>query len=165
MVPVENAEIRIKENVHGFPLVSAQLYPGETGSGKIVEEIKKRAEEFDHEIIILDSPAGTGCPVIAALKDADFAVLVTEPTPAARSDLQRILTVVNHFQIPFGVVVNKWDINPDLTQKIEKEFSGKILGKITYDKKIFEAIASLTPILETDLPVVGEIKLIKDSLK
>jgi len=164
MVPVENAEIRVKNDVHGFPLVSAQLYPGETGSGKIVEEIKKRAEKFDHEIMILDAPAGTGCPVIAALKDANFAVLVTEPTPAALSDLQRVLTVVNHFQIPFGVVVNKWDINPKLTQKIEEKFSGKILGKITYDKKIFEAIASLTPIMETGLLAVKEIKSIKSSL-
>ena len=157
MVPVKNAEIRVKNDTHGFPLVSAQLYPGETGSGKIVEEIKKRAEKFDREIMILDSPAGTGCPVIAALKDANFAVLVTEPTPAALSDLQRVLTVVDHFQIPFGVVINKWDINPDLTQKVEKEFSGKILGKITYDKKIFAAIANLTPIMKTNLPARNEI--------
>jgi len=160
MVPVENAEIRIKKNVHGFPLISAQLYPGETGSGKIVEEIKKRAERFDYQIMILDSPAGTGCPVIATLKDADFAVLVTEPTPAALSDLQRILTVVNHFQIPFCVVINKWDINPDLTQKIEEEFSGRILGKITYDRKILEAIANLTPIMKTALSAKEEIKSI-----
>ena len=164
MQPVQNAEIRIKKDVHGFPLVSAQLYPGQTGSGKIVEEIKKRAEKFDHEIMILDSPAGTGCPVIAALKDADFAVLVTEPTPAAFSDLNRVLTVVDHFQIPFGIVINKWDINPPLTQKIEKEFSGKILGKITYDKKIFEAIANLTPIMKTGLPAVEEIRLCLSSL-
>lgn len=162
MVPVENAEIRIKDNVHGFPLVSAQLYPGESGSGKIVEEIKKRAEIFDHKVMLLDSPAGTGCPVIATLKDADFAVLVTEPTPSGLSDLQRVLTVVNHFQIPFGVVINKWDINPSLTLRINNEFGGKILGKITYDKKIFEAIANLIPIMETDLPAVGEIKSIKD---
>jgi MinD superfamily P-loop ATPase len=158
MVPVENAEIRIKNSVHGFPLVSAQLYPGHTGSGKIVEEIKKRAEDFDHQVMILDAPAGTGCPVIAALKDADFVILVTEPTPSGLSDLQRTLTAVNHFQIPFGVVINKWDINPPLTQKIEKEFGGKILGKIAYDKKIFEAIANLTPVMETNLPAVKEIK-------
>jgi len=164
MVPVENAEIRVKNDVHGFPLVSAQLYPGETGSGKIVEEIKKRAEKFDHEIMVLDAPAGTGCPVIAALKDADVVVLVTEPTPSGLSDMRRALTVVNHFQIPFGIVINKWDINPKLTQRIEKEFSGKILGKITYDKKIFEAIASLTPIMETGLLAVKEIKSIKSSL-
>ncbi len=160
MEPVENAEIRIKSDAGGFPLVSAQLYPGEKGSGKIVDELVKQAEKFDHEIMILDSPAGTGCPVIATLKDADFAVLVTEPTPAARADLQRVLAVVNYFQIPFGVVINKWDINKDLTAQIETEFGSQVFGKIDYDKRVFEAIASLTPIMQTRLPVRAGIEAI-----
>jgi len=164
MVPVENAEIRVKNNVHGFPLISAQLHPGETGSGKIVDEIKKRAEDFKHEIMILDSPAGTGCPVIAALKDADFTVLITEPTPSGLSDLKRVLTVVDHFQISYGVVVNKWDINPRLSRRIEKEFKDKMLGKISYDKKIFKAVANLTPIMETKLSAASEIKSIYNLL-
>ena len=174
MKPVKNAEIRVKkirlrqglggQSVFGFPLVSAQLYPGETGSGKIVEEIKKRAENFDHQMMILDSPAGTGCPVIAVLKDADFAVLVTEPTPSGLTDLKRVLTVANHFQIPYGLVINKWDINQSLSKKIEKEFRGKILGKISYDQRIFQAIAKLTPIMETNLRAKNEIKKIWKSL-
>jgi len=200
--PVENAEIRFKQTHYGFPLVSAQLYPGETGSGKIVEEIKNRAEESHRELTILDSPAGTGCPVIAALKDSNFAVLVTEPTPSGFSDLNRVLTVINHFQIPFGVVINKWDINKnlgltpevfvppcapsapcstassppsrarfslswnkDLSDKIEKEFETQMLGKISYDKKIFEAISNLTPIIETDLPAKKEIEGIFEEIK
>ncbi len=115
--------------------------------------------------MILDSPAGTGCPVIAALKDANFAVLVTEPTPSGRSDLQRVLRVVEHFQIPFGVVINKWDINPSLTLRINNEFKDQTLGKISYDKKIFQAIANLQPILATNLPVKNEIKEIYAKLK
>ncbi len=46
MAPVENAEIRTKNNIFGFPLISAQLYPGETGSGKIVDEIKNTGRKF-----------------------------------------------------------------------------------------------------------------------
>jgi len=160
MDPVENAEVRIKNDIHGFPLVSAQLYPGEKGSGKIVDEIVREAEKFEHEIMILDSPAGTGCPVIATLKNADFAVLVTEPTPAARADLQRVLAVVDYFQIPFGVVINKWDINKDLTGRIELEFGDKVLGKINYDKRVFEAISRLTPIMQTRLPIKAGIEAI-----
>lgn len=160
MVPIENAEVRVKKNVYGFPLVSAQLYPGETGSGKIVDEIKSRAENFEHEMMILDSPAGTGCPVISAVKDAHFAILITEPTPSGFSDLKRVLTVVNYFKIPFGVVINKWDIYQALSGKIEKEFKNKMLGKISYDKRIFQAIANLTPIMETKLPAKEEIKAI-----
>ena len=157
MKRIKNAEVKIKNNVWGFPLVSAQLYPGQTGSGKIVEEVKKRAESFDYQIMILDAPAGIGCPVIAAVQGSEFALLVTEPTPSGFSDLKRVLKVVDHFKIPYGVVINKWNINKDLSRKIEKEFKNNLLGKISYDKRIFKAISSLKPILKTNLLVKKEI--------
>jgi len=138
---IENAQIDIKNKTKfGFPLLSAQLFPGESGSGKIVAELKKEANEFHYEIMLIDSAPGTGCPVNAAMLDANLAILVTEPTPSGISDLKRVLEVVNHFGIPYWVVINKWDINPESTQRIEKEFSGKILGKISYDKNIFKTI-------------------------
>jgi len=165
MKRIKNAEVRIKNNVWGFPLVSAQLYPGQTGSGKVVEEIKRQAESYDYEIMVLDSPAGTGCPVIAALQGSDFALLVTEPTPSGVSDLKRVLQVVSHFKIPFGVVINKWDINKNLSGKIKEEFKDRLLGKISYDKRVFKAIASLTPILKTNLPVKKEIEEIFEKLE
>jgi MinD superfamily P-loop ATPase len=165
MKRVKNAEVRIKNSVWGFPLISAQLYPGQTGSGKVVEEIKKRAESFDYQIMILDSPAGTGCPVIAALQGADFALLVTEPTPSGLSDLKRVLQVVKHFKIPFSVIINKWDINKNLSQNIKVEFKHKFFGKISYDKRVFQAIAGLTPIMKTNLPAKKEIKKIFEKIK
>ncbi|RLC38519.1 MAG: hypothetical protein DRH33_04375, partial [Candidatus Nealsonbacteria bacterium] len=110
--PVQNGEIKIKKTKYGFPLVSGQLYPGETGSGKVVTEIKKEAEKFEHSLMIIDSSPGTGCPVIASLQDSNFAVLITEPTLSGFSDLKRVLKVVNHFNIPWSLVINKWDINP-----------------------------------------------------
>lgn len=164
MEKIFNAEIRIKDNVQGFPLISAQLYPGETGSGKTVDQIKERAEKFEYEIMILDSPAGTGCPVIAAFNGTDFVVLITEPTPSGFSDMKRALTVVNHFKIPYGVVINKWDINFAESSKIEKWAKDKLLGKISYDKRIFQAIANLNPIMETDLKAKKEIKKIYTKL-
>jgi len=162
--PVDNAEIRIKNDVFGFPLVSAQLYPGQTGSGKIVDQMQLKAEEFDYQLMILDVAAGTGCPVIASLRDADFAVLVSEPTPSAFADLKRILKVVDYFQIPYALVINKWNINKNFSDKIEKIFSDKILGKISYDQRIFQAIANLKPIMKTNLPVKREIKIIFNQL-
>ena len=160
MEKVINGEIEIKKNIGGFPLVSAQLYPGETGSGKIVDQIKKTAGNFKCELTILDAPAGTGCPVIAAINGADFAILITEPTPSGFSDLKRVLTVVNHFKIPYGVVINKWDINSAKSGEMKEWAKDKFLGKIAYDKRIFQAIAKLKPIIETNLPVKKEIEKI-----
>lgn len=173
--PVQNGEIKIKKikpheftriyhKFHEFYLVSGQLYPGESGSGKVVAEIKKEADKFKSDIQIIDSAPGTGCPVIAALQDANFVILITEPTPSAFSDLKRVLKVVNHFRLSWGLVINKWDINPQLSERIEKwcfeRGQGKFLGKISYDKKIFKAISNLTPILETNLKAKKEIRKI-----
>ncbi len=158
MRPVKNGEIKIKKTKYNFPLVSGQLFPGETGSGKVVTEIKREAERFKYDLMIIDSAPGTGCPVIASLQDSNFAILVTEPTPSGFSDLKRVLKVVNHFNISWGLVINKWDINPRLSSKIEKWAGRKLLGKISYDKKVFKAIADFKPILETDLKVKKEIK-------
>jgi len=58
--PVQNGEIRIKKIKYGFFLISGQLYPGETGSGKIVTEIKKEAEKFKYDLMLIDSAPGTG---------------------------------------------------------------------------------------------------------
>jgi len=165
MKKVKNAEIRVKKNVYGFPLISAQLYPGETGSGKIVDQIKEKAEGFKHELMVLDSPAGIGCPVIATLNGTDFAILISEPTPSGFSDMKRVLTVVNHFKIPYGVVINKWDINPEQSSEIEKWAKNKLLGKVSYDKQIFRAISDLKPIIKTNLAVKKEIKEIYTKLQ
>ncbi len=163
--PVQNGEIKIKKVKYGFPLVSGNLFPGETGSGKIVSEIKKEADKFDCDIQIIDSAPGTGCPVTAALRDANLVILVTEPTPSGFSDLTRVLEVVNYFKIPFWVIINKWNINSKITQKIIKKFKEKILGKMSYDKEIFKAISNLTPILETNLKAKEEIKNIFNKIK
>jgi len=162
--PVQNGEIKIKKNKYNFPLVSGQLYPGEIGSGKVVAEIKKEAEKFKYDLMIIDSAPGTGCPVIASLQGADFTVLITEPTLSGFSDLKRVLEVVNHFKVPYQIVINKWDINSELSNKIEKWAKEKFLGKISYNKEIFKAISNLIPILETKLKTKKEIEIIYSKL-
>ncbi len=165
--PVKSGEIKIKKirfSDRRFLLISGSLYPGETGSGKIVDEIKARAGKFSSDIQIIDSAPGTGCPVNAALRDVDFVVLVTEPTPSAISDLKRVLEVVNYFNLPFSIVINKWDVNFSLSKKIEKEFSGKILGKISYDKNILNTVSEFRPILGTNLKAKKELEIIYNKL-
>ena len=155
--PVKNGELRVKKTKHRFPLVSGQLYPGEAGSGKIVEQLRKEAKKFDYDVMILDAAAGIGCPVIASVRGCDYTVLITEPTPSGFSDLRRILEVVNHFKINYGIVINKWDINPKLSKEIEEWSGKKFLGKISYDKKIIDAIVNLKPPIFSDSKTVDEI--------
>jgi MinD superfamily P-loop ATPase len=163
--PVKNGEIRTKDTKYNFPLVCAQLYPGETGSGKVVEELRKRAEAYEHDIMILDAAAGIGCPVIASVRGTDFAVLITEPTPSGFSDLKRILEILNYFQIPYGIVINKWDINPKLSEEIENWSGKKFLGKLPYDKKVIDSIVQLEPVMSSDSSVVDGIKEVFENLR
>ncbi|MBD3282014.1 MAG: P-loop NTPase [Candidatus Portnoybacteria bacterium] len=163
--PVQNGEIEIIKTKYGFNLVSGQLFPGETGSGKIVTEVKEKAEDFDYDLMIIDSSPGTGCPLIASIQGVDFVVLITEPTPSGFNDLKRVMDVVSYFKIPFGLVINKWDINKELSDEIEKWAGNRLLGKISYDREIFKAIANLKPIIETNLVAKKEIKKIFDKLK
>ena len=164
MKPVNSGKIKTKNTKYDFPLISGCLAPGETGSGKIVSEIKKRAEKYEYEVMIIDSSPGTGCPVIASLQDVDFVVLVTEPTASAFSDLKRVLKVVNYFELPWGLVINKKDINMNLSNRINKWAQTKKLGDISYDQNIFKAIANFKPIMKTNLRAKQEIKTIFDKL-
>ncbi|MCD6550486.1 ATP-binding protein [bacterium] len=162
--PVQNGEIRIKKTRYGFWLVSGHLIPGETGSGKIVDKIKEEADKFNSDLMIIDSAPGTGCPVIAAIKDANFVLLVTEPTPSGVTDLKKVLKIVQYFKIKYGIVINKWDINRDLSRTIQKWSNRTFLGKISYNKEIFRSVSYLQPIMETNLITKKEIEKIFQKL-
>jgi len=153
MKNINNAKIGYANTKYGFKVVSAQLIPGESGSGKVVSEVRKKAKSmgYNAEIMFIDSAAGIGCPVIASVTGSDYAIIVTEPTPPGFSDMKKALEVVNHFKIPCGVIINKSDINGEYTIKIEqfgKENNLEILAKIPFDKKFAEALTKLTPIVE-----------------
>ena len=152
---VENAKVEIAEKP--FPVFSGQLKVGESGSGKVVFNIKQMASEKGKEIgadyLLIDSAAGVGCPVIASVSGSDFAVIITEPSPSAFNDFKRALSIVKHFKIPFGAVINKWDLNEGFTREMEKYFEKnniRVLEKIPYDKKFVDALVNLTPIVIYD---------------
>jgi len=150
---VKNATIGEAKTKYKFSIVSGQLKIGEAGSGNVVEVVKTRARKIavDADFMIVDSSAGIGCPVIAAVRDSDFVIGITEPTPSGLSDLKRAFDVVNHFKIPHGIVINKYDLNKKFTKQIEN-FAKKnkilILGKLPYDKKFVEAMVNLVPVVE-----------------
>ncbi|MFB0525486.1 MAG: ATP-binding protein, partial [Phycisphaerae bacterium] len=97
------------------PMVHARLRPGEENSGKLVSLIRKQskkiANEQNKDLIIVDSSPGIGCPVIASITGADLVLAVTEPTVSGQHDLDRVVELTKHFQIPTLVCINKYDIN------------------------------------------------------
>ena len=151
---IENASIKIGETAYGFPIVSGELDIGASGSGKVVTAVKiwgsETAENVNSDFLLVDSAAGIGCPVIASLRGSDYVLLVTEPTPPAFWDLQRAIELVNHFNIPHGVIINKYNINKTFTDKIEEFFVRNnipVIGKIPYDRRFVDALVNLKPLV------------------
>ncbi len=134
----------------------ARLLAGEGNSGKLVSEIKKKAYEQAKENvkwIIVDGPPGIGCPVNASLSGVDFVVIVTEPTQSGLHDLKRLIELLRIFKIPSGVIINKFDINADMSRNIEgfiKSEGINILAKIPFSKKFIKAIQNSISIIEYD---------------
>ncbi|RLC37293.1 P-loop ATPase, partial [Candidatus Falkowbacteria bacterium] len=139
LVNINNAKIGYANTKYGFKIVSAQLNIGNSGSGKVVAAVKNKAKKLadNSEILLIDSAAGIGCPVIASVSGSDYCVLVTEPTHSGLYDLERALEVVKHVNIPCGIIINKYNINPEYFNKIKKFAKNNnidIIGKLTYDK-------------------------------
>ncbi|MCE4614197.1 MAG: ATP-binding protein [Desulfurococcales archaeon] len=164
---VKAGEIRVKDRtLYGFPLVSGEILPGRPNSGKLVTEVKNKAYAMIGEkgFVLVDAAAGVGCQVISSLTGAHLAVLVTEPTPAGFSDLQRIHRLTKHFMIAPMIVINKYDTNPGFIGVIE-EYAEKenvpIIGKIPYDAKVPESMARNKPII-TEYPDTRAARAIRD---
>jgi MinD superfamily P-loop ATPase len=142
LVPALTGHWNISETSHG-PLVHAELDAGGQNSGGLVRKVRQEAERVGREqgrsVILVDAPAGTGCPVISALTGADGAVLVTEPTPSGLADLRRALELVEHFEVPCGVVINKSDLNADREVEIERMCRAEgtpVLARFPYDEAL-----------------------------
>ena len=153
--PVKSGEIIKYETEFGFPLIYGETKLGSTTSGLLVSEVKQHAtnlKEFDDaNLILIDGPPGIGCPVIAMVSGLDYVVAITEPTPSGLHDLSRAIEMVNQFNIPFGIVINKADLKSASQNQLNKyiEKAGhEILGKINFDLSIPEAMSYAEPVVD-----------------
>ncbi|MFW9851614.1 MAG: ATP-binding protein [Candidatus Thorarchaeota archaeon] len=105
-------------------MVHAKLKPGEESSGLLVAEVRKKAnevaKELNKDLVLIDGSPGIGCPVISSITGSDLALVVTEPTISGKHDLERVLKLLEQFRIGSYVIVNKTDINLEITQEIEE---------------------------------------------
>lgn len=125
-----------------------QLEPAEDLSGKLVTEVRRvareQAELEGSDLILVDGPPGIGCPVIAAIANADILVAVTEPTVSGEHDLARLNQLASRFGIPVVVVLNKADLSQEGTARIRRfatEHDLPLIGEIPFDPIIGEVLA------------------------
>ena len=174
--------IEMKENVTGEwyvsdtrlgPLVHARLGVAEENSGKLVSLVRKKAREIAEgqgcNWVVIDGSPGIGCPVIASLSGVDFALVVTEPTLSGLHDADRVIKVAQHFRVPVGLVINKYDLNEEMTANIERYcFNNgiEVVGRIGFDEKVVEAMVEGKTVIEySSGKTVESIRSIWDRIK
>ncbi len=103
----------------------------------------------DGHLTIIDVPPGTSCPMIEAVKNSDFCILITEPTPFGFNDLLLTVETLQKLKIPFGVIINRADIGDDRVEKYCKQENIPVLMKIPFSKEIAIAYSKGISVVET----------------
>lgn len=124
----------IKGKGNGIDLTYGNLRVGEAMSPPLIEKVKEHID--DNIINIIDAPPGTSCPVIAALRNSDFVLLVTEPTPFGLNDLVLAVETVRTLGLPFGIVINRCDTGNEETKNYAKRERIPILMEIPDKREI-----------------------------
>ena len=117
--------------------VQGLLNIGEAMSPPVIAAVKDAAPDVD--ILVIDSPPGTSCPVIESVRDSDFVLLVTEPTPFGLNDLKLAVEMVRALKLPFAVVINRADVGDGETRRYCQRQRIDVLAEIPDDRQVAEA--------------------------
>ncbi|MCK4772677.1 MAG: ATP-binding protein [Candidatus Latescibacteria bacterium] len=144
---------------HGFQFARGLMNVGEAMAVPIIRALKKWDMGLDGEntqveegsvfweTIIVDVPPGTTCPVVEAVRGADFALLVTEPTPFGLHDLRLMVEVVSELGIPAGVVINRDGTGYEEMERFCKEADLPVMLRIPLEQRIAEGTARRKPLI------------------
>jgi MinD superfamily P-loop ATPase len=149
------------------PMSHARLKAGGENSGKLVTIVRREAKRLAVEnglgLILADGSPGIGCPVIASVTGADYALVVTEPSASGFHDLERVIDLADHFDIETAILVNKCDINKEMTENIERFARKKGLlfaGGVRYDESVTGAqMVGKSTIESSSGPAAEDIRL------
>lgn len=134
---------------------TAKLKMGSGTSGKLVASVKKQLVDAQQNapFAIIDGSPGIGCPVIASVSGVDTVLIVTEPSISGISDMERVIKTAQKFGVKIAVCVNKYDTNPQNTQKII-DYCNKnnlpYMGGVPYDIEAVNAINTGKSIVDID---------------
>ncbi|MDM8552544.1 ATP-binding protein [Desulfobacterales bacterium HSG2] len=136
-------------------MVHAKLGIAEENSGMLVSMLRREAkgiaEKQGIETIIIDGPPGIGCPVIASVTGANAVLIITEPTLSGMHDMERVGKLTEFMKIPAMVCVNKYDINPEISEKIRsyaERNNIRYVGSVPYDRDVTSAMVAQKPLVD-----------------
>ena len=153
--PVKTCGQWFRSDTRFGPMIHARLGIAEENSGKLVTLVRQKArtlaEESGLDLLLTDGPPGVGCPVIASMGGANAVLIVVEPTVSGIHDMERVAQLAAHFRVPAMICINKFDLNLDQTQTIEryaKENGLETLGQIPFDPLFTKSMVQGNTIIE-----------------
>jgi len=149
---------------NGLEFAYGRIFVGQVMAVPVIERV--RAAVQPDKVNIIDAPPGTSCPVISSVKNTDFVILVTEPTPFGLNDLKLAVGMVKILAIPHGIIINRSDLGDEKVKEYAKEENIPILMEIPFDRQIAETY-SKGKLLVEELPELKErfIHLYEDVVK
>lgn len=136
-------------SVGDLALVYGELEIGKPMAVPVIKAVKGQIKE--DKDVILDSPPGTSCPFVETVRDSDFCVLVTEPTPFGLHDLKIAVEVLRKIAVHFGVIINRAGLGDKNVYDYCEEENIRILLEISYKKRIAELYSKGIP-FSVDMP-------------
>ena len=142
---------------HGISFYQGLMNVGEAQAVPVIHGLKQATVDFSGTVTILDAPPGTSCPMVETIKDADFVLLVTEPTPSGLHDLELAVEAVRELGTPRGVVINRDGIGDDRVEEFCRREGIPLLLRVPFQREIAEGMArgrtllGLRPEMEDDL--------------
>lgn len=125
--------ITMYETMGNSRLAEGRLKIGSTMQTMLIRELKKKVYDLN-DITIYDAPPGTSCPVVETIHDADYVILVTEPTLFGLHDLKLMVALIKELGMPFGVVINKVGLGDDCVLDYLKHEQIELLGELPFDR-------------------------------
>jgi len=122
---------------NGVNFGQGRLKIGDIHTPPLIKKVKANA--LQEGVVIIDAPPGTSCPVIEAVKGADFVLLVTEPTPFGLNDLKLAVGMTRELKIPFAVVINRSEPDEQMTNQYCQDENIDIIFEVSDDRRIAEA--------------------------
>ncbi|WP_372932164.1 nucleotide-binding protein [Mariniphaga sediminis] len=125
----------------GKDLLEGRLKVGSAMQTTLIKKLKNEIEQ-NGAVVILDAPPGTSCPVVETVSDADYIILVAEPTPFGLHDLKITVELLGKLKKPFGIIINKAGLGSDDIYSFLKEKKIELLGEIPFSKEFATCYAS-----------------------
>ena len=147
----------------GLEFVHGKLTVGEAMAPPVIRKVKEHTN--NDGTVIIDVPPGTSCPVVDAVKDSDFCLLVTEPTPFGLSDLVLAVETIRELNIPCGVVLNRAGVGDAKVEEYCRKENIPVLLTIPLDTEIARLYSKGVPLVEGMPQWKGSFRKLFDSIK